>query len=157
DWSVTGVQTCALPIFPRRSCLTSFSESALRRCQLAPPARGVRASWPSLPNPPPFPSLRTHAFPWQPPSDKLCWCAEPLELRIPKAASAALMRCTSFCARSRCFFNSCTTADRIPICGASRSEEDHSRTVWPGQQTDGSDSCSFFLTSLDDPTQSNGH
>ena len=41
---------------------------------------------------------------------------EPLEPGLPKAASAASMRWTSFCARSRSVLNCRTTTDRFPIC-----------------------------------------
>ena len=40
---------------------------------------------------------------------------EPLMLRLPKAESAASMRWTSFCARSRSVLNCRTTTDRLPM------------------------------------------
>src|SRR5579864_6883148 len=45
----------------------------------------------------------------------MAWRDEPFELRLPNAASAASIRWTSFCARSRSLFNCCTTPDMCVI------------------------------------------
>jgi len=45
----------------------------------------------------------------------VCGRDEPLELLLPSAASAALIRWASFCTRSCSFFNCWTTADMVII------------------------------------------
>ena len=55
--------------------------------------------------------------------DKVCWRDEPFELTLPKAASAASMRWTCFCARSRSFLNCWTTPDRFAFAIDSPSPE----------------------------------